>query len=92
MQSAAPVRDGPMCYACAAAATTRCQSCGSMSCVRHVDSIYVSHGNGGAYELRCENCYSSAVIWKVVGATLAAIVVAVVLSVMFSKGAGPFAR
>ena len=63
-----------------------------MSCVRHLDSIYVSHGKGGAYELRCENCYSSAVVWKVVGAVRAAIVVAVVLLVISSKGGGPFAR
>src|SRR5687768_14631153 len=35
------------CYACESDATTRCQSCGVASCVRHVDSIYVSHGRGG---------------------------------------------
>ena len=51
---------GLKCYACAVPATTRCQSCGALSCVRHVQSIYVSHGEGGANELRCETCYSSA--------------------------------
>jgi hypothetical protein len=55
---------GPKCYACAAAATTRCQSCGALSCAQHLQSIYVYHGDGGAYELRCQNCYSSAEAWK----------------------------
>ena len=67
MRYAAPAPAGPKCYACSAAATTRCQSCGALSCAQHLQSIYVSHGKGGAYELRCESCYSSAVTWKIVG-------------------------
>ena len=35
-----------------------------MSCPRHLESVYVSHGQGGAYELRCDSCYSSAETWK----------------------------
>jgi hypothetical protein len=58
---------GPRCYACPAAATTRCQRCGAPSCAAHLQSIYVPHGEGGAYELRCERCYASAVTWKTAG-------------------------
>jgi hypothetical protein len=28
--------------------------------VHHLRSIFVRRGNGGAYELRCDSCYSSA--------------------------------
>jgi hypothetical protein len=55
------------CHACSAMATTRCRSCGTLSCAEHLQSIYLSHGRGGAYELRCQSCYSSAQSWKVVG-------------------------
>jgi hypothetical protein len=58
---------GPACYSCAAPATTRCQRCGALSCAEHLQSIYVAHGRGGAYELRCASCYSSAAAWQVVG-------------------------
>ena len=51
---------GPKCYACALRATTRCQKCGALSCAVHLQPIYVSHGEGGANELRCVSCYSSA--------------------------------
>ena len=34
----------------------------------HLHSIFVQYGNGGANELRCEGCYSSATRWKVVNA------------------------
>jgi hypothetical protein len=33
----------------------------ALSCAQHLQSIYVPHGQGGAYELRCQRCYSSAV-------------------------------
>jgi hypothetical protein len=82
MRSAAPAPAGPKCYSCSAAATTRCQSCGALSCVQHLQSIYVSHGRGGAYELRCASCYSSAMVWKVVGGVFFVIVLIVVLSLM----------
>ncbi|MFM8223157.1 MAG: zinc ribbon domain-containing protein, partial [Planctomycetaceae bacterium] len=39
MQSASPAPVGPKCHACAAAATTRCQSCGALSCVQHLQII-----------------------------------------------------
>jgi hypothetical protein len=71
---------GPNCYACSAPATTRCQSCGALSCAMHLRSIYVSHGKGGANELRCDSCYSSAVAWQVIGFILAVIVVIVLVS------------
>src|SRR5215467_2191096 len=58
---------GPKCYDCSAPATTRCQSCDALSCAVHLQSIYVHHGDGGAYELRCESCYSSAQAWKTFG-------------------------
>ena len=69
---------GPTCYSCPAPATTRCQSCGAFSCPQHLQSIYVSHGRGGAYELRCQSCYSSAMVWKVVGGVIVVIVLIVV--------------
>lgn len=82
-RSAAPAApDAPNCYACSAAATTRCQSCGTLSCAMHLDSIFVQHGRGGAYELRCHNCYSSAMTWKIVGWVFAGIVVVIILSVI----------
>jgi hypothetical protein len=80
---------GPSCYACSADATTRCQSCGVLSCATHLQSIYVYHGKGGAYELRCENCYSSAVTWKVVGwiiGGIGLIVMAIIFFTVFLPG------
>lgn len=75
---------GPRCYACSAAATTRCQRCGALSCAVHLNSIYVSHGQGGAYELRCESCYSSAMAWKVVGFIIIG-VAAIIMLAMFAN-------
>ena len=81
--------DGPECYACSAPATTRCQACGTLSCAVHLQSIYVSHGRGGAYELRCESCHASAMTWKVVGWAFGAVVFAIIAIVILS-GMGPF--
>jgi len=75
---------GPTCYACAATATTRCQSCGALSCAQHLQSIYVSHGRGGAYELRCKSCYSSAETWKIVGWIGTGIVLFIMLLIFLS--------
>lgn len=75
---------GPHCYACSASATTRCQSCGALSCAQHLQSIYVSHGRGGAYELRCASCYSSAQAWQVFGWVLGGIVLIIIVVVFFS--------
>ena len=80
-----PAPAGPKCYACSAAATTRCQACGTLSCAVHLESIYVSHGRGGAYELRCESCHSSALVWKIFGFILAAIVIMVILTIWLSQ-------
>lgn len=74
--------DGPTCYECSRDATTRCQSCGTMSCAEHVQSIYVSHGRGGAYELRCKSCYSSAQTWQIFGYVFAGIAVVVFLIIV----------
>jgi hypothetical protein len=71
---------GPNCYACSAEATTKCQSCGIFSCARHLESIYVPYGNGGAYELRCESCHSQAVAWKVLVWVLGGIALLVFLA------------
>lgn len=73
---------GPSCYACSNAATTRCQSCGALSCVQHLQSIYVSHGRGGAYELRCESCYASAAAWRVVSWVIGAVILLIAAAVM----------
>ncbi len=73
---------GPKCYACHAAATTRCQSCNALSCAVHLESIYVAHGQGGGYELRCSSCYDSAMTWEIVGFVFVGIAVVVMLVVM----------
>jgi hypothetical protein len=70
MRPAPRAPTGQKCYACSAAATTRCQRCATFSCALHLQSIYVAHGQGGAYELRCERCYSSAMAGKVIGGVL----------------------
>ena len=74
---------GPNCYACSRSATTRCQSCGTLSCAVHLQSVYVAHGRGGAYELRCQSCYDSAMTWKVVGWIFGGIVAVIALIIMF---------
>ena len=76
---------GPKCYACSAPATTRCQSCGALSCAQHLQSIYVPHGRGGAYELRCESCYASAETWKVMGWIIFAIILLIMALVFFGQ-------
>jgi hypothetical protein len=79
--------DGPPCYACSREATTRCQSCNAFSCAQHVQSIYVQHGrDGGAYELRCQSCYSSAMTWKVFGFVLFGIAVIIMLIILSQMG------
>jgi hypothetical protein len=92
MKAATPTASGPKCYACAASATTRCQSCGALSCAEHLQSIYVQHGHGGAYELRCQSCHDSAMTWKVVGYVIFGVFVIFVLCMMASMGGGPFGR
>jgi hypothetical protein len=82
-RGASSVSTGPRCYACSAPATTKCQSCGALSCVQHLQSIYVPHGRGGAYELRCESCYSSAATWKVIGWVFGGIVLVIVAIFFF---------
>ena len=82
----APAAAGPTCYACPASATTRCQSCGALSCAVHLQSIYVSHGHGGAYELRCSSCYDSAVTWKIVGFAFVAVAIIFALIMMSQMG------
>jgi uncharacterized membrane protein YvbJ len=74
---------GPTCYSCSAAATTRCQSCGALSCAEHLQSIYVTHGRGGAYELRCQSCYESAKARQIVGWIIFAIILVFVAIIFF---------
>ncbi len=81
---AARVPEGPRCYSCPRTATTRCQACNAFSCAEHLQSIWVSHGKGGAYELRCESCYASAQAWQVFGWVFAGIVIIIML-IMFSS-------
>jgi hypothetical protein len=82
---AQPEPSGPTCYACSAPATTRCVACGALSCAVHLQSIFVSHGRGGAYELRCSSCHSSAMTWKVVGWVFAGIVLFIMLMIFLSQ-------
>jgi hypothetical protein len=77
-----PVFSGPTCYSCAAPATTKCQSCGALSCVQHLQSIFVWYGKGGAYELRCESCYSSAMVWKVIGG-IVFVILLIIMAIFF---------
>jgi len=79
---AADTQSGPRCYHCSAAATTRCQCCGVLSCAVHLQPIYVNHGRGGANELRCNSCYGSAMIWKVVGFVIFAIIASIIALVV----------
>ena len=51
-----PVPAGPKCYACPATATTRCQSCGALSCVEHVYATSVPRGRSSVNELCCNDC------------------------------------
>jgi hypothetical protein len=76
---------GPKCYACSSTATTRCQSCNALSCAEHVRSIYVYHGHGGAYELRCSSCYESAQAWKILKWIIAGAILLVVLLIIWSQ-------
>jgi hypothetical protein len=56
-----------------------------LSCAQHLQSIYVSHGRGGAYELRCESCYSSAQAWKVVGGVIFVIILIIIAAIFFGS-------
>src|SRR5262249_4877165 len=76
---------GPKCYACSAPATTRCQRCGALSCAQHLQRIYVAHGRGVACEVRCESCYSSAMVWKVVGGILFVVVLIIGLAFVLGR-------
>jgi hypothetical protein len=49
--------EAPSCHACAAPATTKCQRCGTLACVAHIDPIRV---HMRSYELRCKKCYERA--------------------------------
>jgi hypothetical protein len=51
----------------------------------HLQSIYVTHGRGGAYELRCRSCYSSAMAWKIIGGVIFAIVAVIILAFILGK-------
>jgi hypothetical protein len=55
-----------------------------LSCAQHLQSIYVYHGQGGAYELRCASCYSAAETWKMVGWVFAGIAILVMLVILAS--------
>ncbi len=92
-RSPAPTRpsSGPTCYACRTPATTRCQACGKLSCAVHVNSIFVPHGKGGANELRCSECYSSAQTWKVIG-WVVGVVILIIFAVIFLTQVGRFGR
>ena len=46
---------GSKCYACAAAATTRCQHCGTLSCVEHLN--HINYGLGP--KILCKSCRPS---------------------------------
>lgn len=52
--------ENPICYACGATATTRCQCCNTYSCVRHVESTKIGVHRGEVHELRCKTCRESA--------------------------------
>ena len=47
---------------------------------------------GGAYELRCESCYDSAMTWKVVGWVPVGVVALIALAMFAGMRNGPFGR
>jgi hypothetical protein len=47
-----------------------------------VNSIWVSHGRGGGYELRCASCYSYAQVWQMIGIVVFVIVAAIMAMVV----------
>lgn len=51
----------------------------------HLQNIYVSHGRGGAYELRCKSCYASAQAWQVFGFIVMAIIIIIILTVFIAR-------
>jgi hypothetical protein len=68
---------GPTCYKCQSLATTRCQSCGAVSCIQHLRSV---HFWGEArHELRCESCQESAMARKVALVILQVLIVILAL-------------
>lgn len=79
------ISTGPRCYACSATATTKCVACGVLSCAMHLENIYVAHGRGGGYELRCESCYSSAQTWKVIGWIFAGVILIIGLAMVMGR-------
>src|SRR5262249_53124665 len=85
-RAAPPVSTGPRCYACSQTATTRCQSCGTLSCAEHVQSIYIvpwsicGFGPDGGNELRCESCRASAATSNMVGWVIGGIIVVAVIA------------
>ncbi len=53
-----------------------------MSCASHLQNIYVSYYQGGAYELRCQGCYSSASAWRTFRWILIGIII-VIMAIFF---------
>jgi hypothetical protein len=83
-----PAHDGPPCYACSATATTRCVSCGVLSCAQHLQSIFVSHGRGGAYELRCRKCYATASAMRTFGIIMFFVILGIAALICLGMFAG----
>jgi hypothetical protein len=81
---------GPRCYACSAPATTRCVSCNALSCARHLQSIFVSHGRGGAYELRCRQCYATASTMRTFGTVMFFVILGIAALMCFVMFSGAF--
>jgi hypothetical protein len=77
---------GPTCHACSLPATTRCQRCGGLSCAQHLQNIYVPHGQGGAYELRCPNCYDSAMVRKIISWTIGGSILLLIILFLIMVG------
>ena len=55
------------CYACSATATLKCQGCGVLGCVQHVQGTLVAPDGLTAIRLLCRSCCSSATKKRVVG-------------------------
>jgi hypothetical protein len=80
-----PAAPRPACYACAAPATTRCVTCGELSCATHLNTIFVRDGESGANELRCRECFADAELlnrWGLV-ASVVVLVLFVVIVALF---------
>jgi hypothetical protein len=79
---------GPKCYACSAAATTRCMWCNALSCALHVQSVNVFDGHRSfSTALLCPDCLAKGkenLAWQRAFGCVCAIIVLLIVLGAFS--------